>query len=554
MPYSSDSGKKFVDRALLRLNTHLGDDFFNHKSILDVGAGSGTYSNLYSNALLPRTKFKWSAVEIWEPYIEKFELNKKYDVVHKTDILSFLKENEEFYDIIFMGDIIEHMTKEEAQEVMKLAQETSYLVIMSIPIVHYPQDEFEGNPYEAHVKDDWSTEEVLSSFSNIVHYGVENEIGVFLLGGTNNDHEIPYRSTFSPKIGVYGICKNEIQFTERFLDSVIDADQLVICDTGSTDGTYERLKEYEDAAYVADRSTGADGPDSVIIKQIAVMPFRFDDARNAAMAMLRPDLDLCISLDFDELLQDGWYDILVDEVNMDLRLHGSVLERYNHRFKTIWNWQDVDNNGAQELASEHWHERIHSREGYLWKLPVHEVLVKFGEPERLKWLGGFMMYQKPDQSKPRSSYLKMLEVSVKEDPNRWKTWSFLAGDLANAGRIHEAINAINKAKALPDTDRAYLSNQQSRIHQSQGHIREAVAEMLNAVMLAPHVREYKVYVARLYKANNDIPKAKSMLRMADEVTERTYGYEYDQSCWGTDFFELCASVFSTNELEMMGFK
>ena len=543
MPYSSDSGKKFVDRALLRLQTHLGDKFFNHKTVLDIGAGSGTYSKLYGTSLLARPRFKWTAVEIWEPYVEKFALREKYDTVEITDALSFFKKNTEFFDIVFVGDVAEHMTKKQAQELVMMAQQVSHIVIMSIPIIHYPQDEFEGNPYEAHVKDDWSTEEVLSSFDHIVHYGVENEIGVFLLGGTNNGYEIPYKSTFAPKIGVYGICKNEKEFAYRFLDSVEEADQLVICDTGSTDRTFKLLKDYEKAACFADNSVGIEGPASVLIEQIFPMPFRFDDARNAAMSMLRPDLDLCVSLDFDELMQEGWYDILVDEVNMDLRLHGCVIDRYNHRFSTIWNWKEMEADPTlKPTASEHWHERIHVRDGYLWKLPVHEVLVKFGAPERLKWLGGLMMYQKPDQGKPRSSYLQMLEVSVKEDPKRWKTWSFLAGDLANAGRIHEAVDAINHARWCPDADRAYLANQLSRIHQGQGHIREAVAEMLNAALLAPHLREYKVYVARLYHSNGDIPKTKNMLRMAAEITERTFGYEYDPSCWGEEFDKFCGLV------------
>lgn len=47
----------------------------------------------------------------------------------------------------------------------------------------------------------------------------------------------------SQKICVYAICKNELKFVEQWLESMSEADYIVVLDTGSTDGTYERLKE-----------------------------------------------------------------------------------------------------------------------------------------------------------------------------------------------------------------------------------------------------------------------------------------------------------------------
>lgn len=43
------------------------------------------------------------------------------------------------------------------------------------------------------------------------------------------------------KICIYAICKNEIQFVDRWLESMEEADYIVVLDTGSTDGTYEKL-------------------------------------------------------------------------------------------------------------------------------------------------------------------------------------------------------------------------------------------------------------------------------------------------------------------------
>lgn len=132
-------------------------------TILDVGAGSGTY-----NAALKRNGYnraKIDAIEVWQPYIDKFNLEDKYSNVYKCDV----REWDDFsYDVVIFGDILEHMTKKEALAVWeKVSQQARYAVI-AIPIIHYHQGEIDNNPYEVHVKDDWSHEEVIDSFSGIV--------------------------------------------------------------------------------------------------------------------------------------------------------------------------------------------------------------------------------------------------------------------------------------------------------------------------------------------------------------------------------------------------
>ena len=47
----------------------------------------------------------------------------------------------------------------------------------------------------------------------------------------------------SQKICVYAICKNELKFVDQWLDNMSEADYIVVLDTGSTDGTYEKLKQ-----------------------------------------------------------------------------------------------------------------------------------------------------------------------------------------------------------------------------------------------------------------------------------------------------------------------
>lgn len=546
MPFSSHSGKQYIDRTINRLTGHLGDVFFKHKKILDLGAGSGTYFDRYSQ-VLPKDKFQWIAVEIWEPYIKKYNLESKYSCVIKDDAVDTLAwmragQTGKMCDICFIGDLAEHMTKEKAIEMVKLAVSLSDLVIISIPIVHYPQDEYEGNPYEKHVKDDWSHEEVMSSFDHIFEWGVEGEIGVYLL---SDEKAGLLQQALKPMVGVYGICKNESEFIKRCYESVKDADFIVFCDTGSTDETmdtlvklvHERSEEHGIEEELTTREVDGkivevDLNRSMTVLQICVSPWRFDDARNTALMVMSPDVDLCISIDADEMLQPGWRSLIDEAILNELRTTGRVVTRYHHRFSTIWNWNSPE---QQESKSEHWHERIHPRKGYLWKLPVHEVLVSVDQ-EKIGWIPDLMMIQKPDLQKSRSSYLDLLKISLKEDPHRWKSWFFYAGEVFND--LSEAKLALEKALVCPDADSAYLQARISDLYRQHNMIDQAINHMQLAIMTAPHIREYRVYMAKLLRSAGLLDQAKIMIMSADRIAQPTTGYVYNPECWDSRFEEL----------------
>src|SRR4051812_45392871 len=87
------------------------------------------------------------------------------------------------------------------------------------------------------------------------------------------------------RIGVYAISLNEEQFAERWAKSAAEADCLLVGDTGSKDNTVKVLKK-----------------NGVTVHNTVVKPWRFDDARNATMALLPSNLDAIIALDLDEVL------------------------------------------------------------------------------------------------------------------------------------------------------------------------------------------------------------------------------------------------------------
>jgi predicted TPR repeat methyltransferase len=154
MPFSSTDGKQET-LVWFQQNRE------NIKTVLDVGVGSGTYYNLLAPSL---PEVRWEGVEVWQPYITQYALKSKYKHIYHKDIRKLKLEKK--YDVGIAGDILEHITKKEAIEVVNKLLESCKVLIISIPIIYCPQDAYEGNPYEVHVKPDWTDEEIKETWAN----------------------------------------------------------------------------------------------------------------------------------------------------------------------------------------------------------------------------------------------------------------------------------------------------------------------------------------------------------------------------------------------------
>jgi glycosyltransferase involved in cell wall biosynthesis len=171
------------------------------------------------------------------------------------------------------------------------------------------------------------------------------------------------------KIAVYTIAKNEEQFVERWAKSCEEADYRFILDTGSTDKTVEMA-----------RSAGVE------VAVASISPWRFDDARNVSLALLPDDIDICIALDMDEVLVDGWRQ----------EIEKIKPETTRPRYQYTWSWNG-DSPGLQYGG-----DKIHRRHGYRWKHPVHEVLVPYGETKETQSWVNLEIHHHADSTKPRS--------------------------------------------------------------------------------------------------------------------------------------------------------
>lgn len=210
------------------------------------------------------------------------------------------------------------------------------------------------------------------------------------------------------KIAVYAISKNEESFVEKFCESAKDADMIMIADTGSTDNTI-----------ILARQLG------VIVHEICVTPWRFDKARDAALSLLPRDIDICISLDLDEVLEPGWR----EEVE---RLWKDDITRMRYLF----DW----GSGVQFYS-----DKIHSRHGYNWHHPCHETLRPDGRiTEKYVDSHKLLVSHYPDPNKSRGQYLPLLAMSVEEDPLCPRNAFYYARELTFYRQYENAIIALKK--------------------------------------------------------------------------------------------------------------
>ena len=326
------------------------------------------------------------------------------------------------------------------------------------------------------------------------------------------------------KIVVYAIAKNESSFVDRWMDSMSEADQVVVLDTGSDDGTAERL-----------RARGA----RVAVEQI--IPWRFDRARNRSLELVPEDADVCVCTDLDEVFRPGWRTALEQAWTP-----GTSQARYRY----TWSFQPDGSEGVV-----FWQEKIHARRGFRWVHPVHEVLEWVGEGERglLALAQGVQLDHHPDPQKSRGQYLPLLELSVAEDPEDDRNLHYLGREYLYYGRWDDCIRTLTQHLSLPSAvwrnERAASMRYIARAHARKGERDEARDWYLRAAAEAPHLREPWVDLAMLLYENQEWEGVLYATACALKIRERPRTYICEAEAWGSLPHDLrCQAYYHTGRL------
>lgn len=310
------------------------------------------------------------------------------------------------------------------------------------------------------------------------------------------------------RVAVYTISLNEEAFVERWYESAKDADVVLLADTGSTDRTVEIA-----------RSIG------VQVVEIAVVPWRFDDARNAALAAIPRDIDMCINLDVDEILAPGWRAPLEAAFAA-----GITRPRYRH----IWSWNE-DGSPGLELS----HDRVHLRTNYRWRHPVHECLYPYAIEEKSGWMDGFEIHHHPDPTKSRSQYLPLLALSVEEEPHSDRNVFYYGRELYFHGRYDEAAVQLKKHLSMPT---ARWAPERAASMRMIGRCIPQEAELWYrmAIDQAPGRREPYIDLAEFYFKNSDWTQCLAAAQGALAITEKLLDYQCEPIAWGAAPWDYAA--------------
>ena len=320
------------------------------------------------------------------------------------------------------------------------------------------------------------------------------------------------------KVAVYTIALNEAHFVERWAESCKDADYRFIFDTGSTDDTVWKAAEHGVEVWVG-----------------SIKPWRFDDARNASLAMLPEDIDYCIALDMDEVLLPGWR----DELELALE-NGWTRPRY----KYVWSWNP---DGSEGLT--YGGDKIHARHGYRWKHPVHEVITADRWTETQGWTN-LQIHHYPDTAKSRGQYFPLLELSVQEDPNDDRNAFYFARELYFNGLLEKAAAEFKRHLALPRA-RWAPERAASLRYLAKCEPDNAIKYLISATGEAPEFREPWVDLAYAYYLAADWKRCFSASSKALAITEKPLVYLNEADAWSSKPHDLLAiSAFNLGKIEV----
>jgi len=310
------------------------------------------------------------------------------------------------------------------------------------------------------------------------------------------------------KIAVYAISKNEEQFVKRFCESAKDADIILIGDTGSTDNTADLGRQY--GATVVD---------------IRIKPWRFDKAREAVLALLPEDVDVCISLDLDEVLEPGWR----KEIER-VWIEGTTRLRY----KFDWG-----------CGISFYYEKIHARHGYFWHHPCHEYPMPDPRTKEV-WAQTDMLLvsHHPDPGKSRGQYMDLLEVAIKEDPTCPRNAFYHARELTFNYRWGDAIDALTRYLAMPKAnwpnERCYAMRLLGQCHAELKQDWMALKWFRLACAEAPDTREPWVDLAMFCYRNSTWTECYSAAMTALQITNKAAVYTMDPSVWTEKPYDLAS--------------
>lgn len=263
----------------------------------------------------------------------------------------------------------------------------------------------------------------------------------------------------SLRISVVMICKNEEVVLARCLESVKEADEIIICDTGSTDGTVAVARQYTDKVF-----------------SDYVWEDHFAKARNHALA--KATGDWILSIDADEYLTCPF---------------SAVRDAARQAFMAV----NVKMTAEYGPSSIFWFPRLFRRsENIWWEGAVHNHLSVMGED-----VGAVSItfgYSPAHGQDPLRS-LRILEKAVADNPECVRERFYLGREYFYRGMYDKALpmfgRYVQQSRFLAEKAEAFLTMARAywELHMPDD-ARDALAQ---ALLIDSNWSEACLFMARL---------------------------------------------------------
>jgi len=331
------------------------------------------------------------------------------------------------------------------------------------------------------------------------------------------------------KICVYAICKNESAFVDRWLDSMKEADYIVVLDTGSDDNTYELLKN-----------------DSRVFRaeQKVIKPWRFDVARNESLKLVPEDANILVCTDLDEILEPGWAKVLRE------RWQEGFHERAVYKFA----WSHNENGEPGRIFQ---YDKVHNKD-WIWKHPVHELLVRKNDTKDgnysnyLYLFDDMYLHHYPDMTKSRGTYLPLLELRKQEDPEDYYGKIYLAHEYYYRGFFQKSINELqdildNYSDKYNEIERASCYLFMGDSYRELGQLDVAIGCYYKAMMVDDSYREPYINLAEVLNRLNYYNQAIGVVKDCLQKTFRHYNWLERDTTWTYEPYDILAIAYYYTE-------
>lgn len=324
------------------------------------------------------------------------------------------------------------------------------------------------------------------------------------------------------KVVVYAICKNEEAHIKRWYESMKEADEIYVLDTGSSDNSVNLLKSL-----------------GVNVKEKKYEVFNFDVARNDALEMVPENVNICVSTDLDEVFTKGWRRELE-------RIWKSDTDRVKYNLNFSFNSEN-------EGVMSYYISKIHTRKNYKWVNSIHEVLVfTLDRTENVIESDKININHYPDREKNRDFYLDLLIKEVENNPSDERNLHYLGREYMYKREFNKSIDTLIKHYNIAtwNEEKASSCRYISYCYVNMKRPLEVEMWIKKSIEIMPEVREGYVLLGMLYYEEKRYLESIEEMLKASSIKDKSTTYINEEYAWNENIYDvLSLDYFYINDID-----